>query len=134
MTTQRPFTTSMTRRLAALLATLLVGAALAGPALSVDFVVTNLNDSGAGSLRQAMLDANGNGAADTITFDADLAGETILLSSGQLTIANDTADSDLTIDGDLDGDGTPDVTVDAQDKLPGSSSSHPAPTRPWSGW
>ena len=33
------------------------------------FVVTNVNDSGAGSLRQAMLDANANPGTDTITFN-----------------------------------------------------------------
>jgi hypothetical protein len=33
------------------------------------FVVTNTNDSGAGSLRQAMLDANANSGLDTITFN-----------------------------------------------------------------
>jgi LPXTG-site transpeptidase (sortase) family protein len=40
--------------------------------------VTNLNDSGAGSLRQAILDAS---AGDTITFNAGLAGQTITLAS-----------------------------------------------------
>jgi hypothetical protein len=33
------------------------------------FVVTNTNDSGAGSLRQAILDANANSGADLITFN-----------------------------------------------------------------
>ena len=33
------------------------------------FTVTNLNDSGAGSLRQAILDANLNPGADVISFD-----------------------------------------------------------------
>ncbi len=34
------------------------------------FTVTNINDSGAGSLRQAVLDANVTATADTIVFDA----------------------------------------------------------------
>ncbi len=34
------------------------------------FTVTNTNDSGAGSLRQAVIDANTSTAADTIVFDA----------------------------------------------------------------
>ena len=33
------------------------------------FTVVNTNDSGAGSLRQAILDANGNAGTDTITFN-----------------------------------------------------------------
>ena len=33
------------------------------------FVVTNTNDAGAGSLRQAILNANGNGGLDTIQFN-----------------------------------------------------------------
>ncbi|MFZ1640435.1 MAG: Calx-beta domain-containing protein [Candidatus Contendobacter sp.] len=52
------------------------------------FVVTNLNDSGAGSLRQAVLDANAAPGADTITFQAGLTG-TIALTSGQIDIAGD---------------------------------------------
>lgn len=40
--------------------------------------VTNVNDSGAGSLRQAIADAS---AGDTITFNAGLAGQTITLAS-----------------------------------------------------
>jgi hypothetical protein len=102
--------TSMTRRLGAALLGLTLGLLPAG-ALAADFLVTTLNDGGTGSLRQAILDANANGAADTITFDATLTGGTIGLSSGQLAIANDAADPDLTIDGDVDGDGTPDITV-----------------------
>src|SRR6186713_2738416 len=55
------------------------------------FLVTNLNDSGAGSLRQAVSDANGNsnpGTVDTIRFDAGLLNTSRLigLTSGQLTI------------------------------------------------
>src|SRR5947209_8107446 len=45
------------------------------------FVVTTAADAGAGSLRQAVLDAAGNGQADTITFDNSLSGRTITLSS-----------------------------------------------------
>ncbi len=36
---------------------------------AVTFVVTNVNDSGPGSLRQAILDANGNPGSDSINFN-----------------------------------------------------------------
>ena len=55
--------------------------------------VTNLQDSGTGSLRAAVAEANSNPGADVITFQKNLAG-TIVLTSGQLEI-NDA----LTIDG-----------------------------------
>lgn len=47
------------------------GATLATPAQAATFTVTNNNDSGSGSLRQAMLDAGLDDAPDTIVFDAD---------------------------------------------------------------
>ena len=50
--------------------------------------VTNLNDSGAGSLRQAVLDSNASiGVRDTIDFETGLTG-TITLTSGQMLIAD----------------------------------------------
>ena len=54
----------------------------------VQFTVTNLNDSGAGSLRQAIEDANLFEGTDTITFDPSLQGETITLTSGDLVITD----------------------------------------------
>ncbi len=39
-------------------------------AAAATFIVSNTNDSGAGSLRQAVLDANAAATADTIVFDA----------------------------------------------------------------
>ncbi|MFZ6760822.1 DUF4347 domain-containing protein, partial [Undibacterium sp. Ji50W] len=63
---------------------------------------TNGNDTGAGSLRNAIAAA---GAGDTVTSNAS---RTVTLTSGQLTISQN-----LTINGDLDSNGTPDVIVDA---------------------
>ncbi|MEM9534643.1 MAG: choice-of-anchor Q domain-containing protein [Cyanobacteria bacterium P01_E01_bin.45] len=71
-----------------------------------DFIVTNTNDSGSGSLRQAILDANAADGADSIVFDSALSGQTIMLNTGELAI-----EDDLTIDGDLNNDGTPDITI-----------------------
>jgi len=70
------------------------------------FTVTNLNDSGSGSLRQAILDANTTSGDDLITFDTLLSGATINLTSDELFISDG-----LTIDGDLDDDGLPDITI-----------------------
>ena len=49
------------------------------------FTVTNTNDSGAGSLRQAILDANLAGVANTINFAVS---GTIVLTSGPIRIAS----------------------------------------------
>ncbi|AVH68999.1 DUF4347 domain-containing protein [Nostoc sp. 'Lobaria pulmonaria (5183) cyanobiont'] len=57
-----------------------------------DFVVTNTNDSGDGSLRQAILNANAFAGADTITFAgvfSDATPDIITLTSGKLTITDD---------------------------------------------
>lgn len=68
------------------------------------FTVTNTNDSGAGSLRQAILDANAAAGEDTIDFDSGVTG-TITLTSGMLTVTDDLIISgpgalNLTISGD----------------------------------
>ncbi len=58
-------------------------AALSFPAYTQ--LVTNLNDAGAGSLRQAVIDANGSYGLDVIEFQGGLAG-TITLTSGDIDI------------------------------------------------
>ncbi|MSQ10404.1 MAG: hypothetical protein EXR52_05295 [Dehalococcoidia bacterium] len=69
------------------------GLITARPAHAAAFVVTNLNDSGVGSLRAAMLSANAAGGADTITFSV----------RGTITLASALPDitdaAGLTIDG-----------------------------------
>ncbi len=72
-----------------------------GTASAVSFEVTNLSDSGAGSLRPAIEDANNVAGPDVITIQSGLSG-TITLSSGHLSI-NDSVEiqgsSDVTISG-----------------------------------
>lgn len=81
--TQRP---SRKGTLAASGAVVTLGAlALGGPADAATFNVTNLDDAGAGSLRDAIEQANAAAGADVITFQAGLTG-TITLTSGQLEI------------------------------------------------
>lgn len=62
------------------------------PVAAATATVSNTNDSGPGSLRQTIADA---APGDTITFDASLSGQTVVLSE-TLTL-----DKDLTIDGSL---------------------------------
>ncbi|MGL5195500.1 MAG: choice-of-anchor Q domain-containing protein, partial [Chroococcales cyanobacterium] len=61
--------------------------------------VTNANDSGAGSLRNAIASAQ---AGDTILFDPTLANQTITLTSGQLSINKNLI---------IDGTNAPGVTI-----------------------
>jgi VCBS repeat-containing protein len=93
-----------------------------------DTVVTNTNDSGEGSLRQAILNANASAGADTITFAGsvftDATPDTITLTSGVLTITDDvtiegTGANQLTVSGNnasrvfnISNSGT-DATIDA---------------------
>lgn len=51
--------------------------------IDCEWIVTNTNDSGTGSLRQMISDAS---SGDTICFDPSLYGETIHLSTGALEI------------------------------------------------
>jgi hypothetical protein len=55
-----------------------------------NLVVLNANDSGAGSLRQALLDANAIPSLDTISFDPGFFGvaRTISLTSGELPVGD----------------------------------------------
>jgi hypothetical protein len=67
------------------------GVAAAPLAAQATLTVTNINDSGAGSLRAAITAA---AAGDTIVFNSSLAGQVIVLTSAQLDITKN-----LTIDG-----------------------------------
>src|SRR6185295_3724739 len=71
-------------------ASMLVPALLFGFASAVGaatFTVTNLADSGLGSLRQAVLDANAAAGPDDVTFAPGLTG-TITLTSGEIAISD----------------------------------------------
>ena len=96
------------------------------PPVNTDTVVTNTNDSGSGSLRQAILNANATLGADTITFAGvftDATPDIITLTSGKLTITNDitilgTGASNLIVSGnnssgvfEISGSGT-DASID----------------------
>lgn len=60
----------------------------AQPVGAVSFEVINTNDAGAGSLRQAILDANGTAGPDTITFGTGATG-TVTLTTGRLGISDE---------------------------------------------
>jgi hypothetical protein len=75
------------------------------PASAAPFEVTNLNPNGAGSLDQAIQDANAAGGADTITFAPGLTG----------TIDQTTNLTDVLEDVDIQGPGAGVITVDGGD-------------------
>ncbi len=68
--------------------------ATANGASAATYIVFNTNDSGEGSLRQAILDANGAAGPHTISFNVPNCPCVISLTSGQLSV-----DSDVTIAG-----------------------------------
>lgn len=70
----------------------------------MSYTVTNTDDAGTGSLRDAVDLANADGVSSMIGFDAALAGMTITLNS-QITLSEDST----TINGDIDSDGAPDI-------------------------
>ena len=68
-------------------AVLAVGSITAAAAEAATFIVTNLNDSGTGSLRQAIINANTTSEADSVYFSGGLSG-TITLASALSDITN----------------------------------------------
>ena len=62
------------------------------PAHAATFTVTNLNDSGSDSLRQAIMDANNAPGDDTITFESGMSGTiTLTGTNGRLIISGNLA-------------------------------------------
>ena len=76
-------------------------------AAAAPFTVTNLADSGAGSLRQAVLGANAAAGADTVSFAPGLTG-TITLTSGEIAISDPLV---------VNGPGIGVLTVDGNDQF-----------------
>lgn len=95
---RQQLTPQMNLQIALLMLALLFGI---GTAQAAVFTVTNTNDSGAGSLRDAINQSNVNGEADTINFDATVfaAHQTIHLNNGFQILA----DGKLTINGPAAG-------------------------------
>ncbi|MBS0570240.1 MAG: hypothetical protein JSS28_06520 [Proteobacteria bacterium] len=94
-----------------LLAAAAAGFVLSPAAFAATYAVGNLNDSGAGSLRDAIAQANANPGADTITFASNVTG-TITLTSGSLVINDDVT---------IQGPGASVLTIDGNASVPRAS-------------
>jgi hypothetical protein len=98
------------------LALLIVGVAFALPVSAATFTVTTTADSGAGSLRQAILDSNTNGIndSDMIAFNIPGAGPHVI---APLTILPQINTRDITIDGYTQPGSSPNTRTPAQGGL-----------------
>ena len=71
--------------------------------LDATFTVDNSNDAGAGSLRQAVLDANANPGHDNINFSQNVSGQTIALAGSDIDITDavsiDGSNANVTVSG-----------------------------------
>lgn len=84
---------------AGILRIVLIIAATTLSATAATFTVTNTNDSGAGSLRQAILDANVAAGADTIAFNIPGTGVKKIVPLTPLPNVSGSGTSSITIDG-----------------------------------
>src|SRR5438552_4740005 len=92
-------------------AAFVVGGSFVPVGSAATFSVTTTADSGAGSLRQAILDANANAGSDTIRFAIPGAGaHTIAVTSGPLPVISDPVVVDGTTQAGFAG--TPLIRVD----------------------
>jgi hypothetical protein len=88
--------------------------AVTQPARAFTYMVKNSNDSGLGSLRQAITAANNNPGADTITFATATNGNPIVLTKPAGEDANVSGDLDILDNGDLtiQGNGAANTIID----------------------
>lgn len=89
------FVSQLLRSLCGLIVAAVAFACLSVTASAATFQVTNTADSGGGSLRQAILDANANPGPDTITFNIPGSGVHTIAPSSPLPTISDS----VTIDG-----------------------------------
>ena len=104
----------LTRFGSALLVSSLLGG-VSGISSAATFTVTNINDSGAGSLRQAITDANAAGGADTIEFNIVGSGvHTIVPASALPQITGPTTIDGYTQPGAVANTNGPELGTNAQ--------------------
>ncbi len=100
----------------------LLAIALAGcvwpaePGRSAQYVVTRTSNAGTGSLRWAIKQANSHPGPDRILFTASLKGK-VILPTAPLPVLSD---NETTVNGDIDGDKTPDVALNGKQLSSGS--------------
>lgn len=106
---------SVSLALALLTLLLALSGTAAGQPASVTVIVTTTNDSGPGSLRQAILDVEPGG---TILFAPSLAGGRVVLTSGQLVISRSlTIDASAAVSLTVDGNRVDRVFTIAEDAM-----------------
>lgn len=88
--------------------TLMLACLAVGPVNAATYTVTTTNDSGAGSLRWAIHQANGRSGKDWILFDPSLSGAVIEPTTSLPAIT----DPQTIINGDINSDGAPDIALD----------------------
>ncbi len=87
--------------------TLMLACLAAGPVNAATYTVTTTNDSGAGSLRRAIGQANRHSGKDFILFDPSLSGAVIEPTTPLPTVT----DPQTIINGDINSDGAPDIAL-----------------------
>lgn len=100
----------MDRRLAAMVVIPLLAGSLAAKASADIYTVLTNDDSGPGTLRWAIEQANNHAGTDKIEFDPSLMGEGIRPASALPILTDD----NTTIEGDINKDGLPDIALNGK--------------------